>query len=212
MRIDVKFDQSKLKARTLREAKRLAFNTAQALNETIKEIQIAERINLERKFTLRRSTFMHRLIKIFHFASARKGRAFAEIGIDNKKRVLLSQFEKGGVKKPVKGATVAVPITGEAARPRFAESVVERFAFRRLRLRKRKTKGGARFAGRLGTYIVPGVGVFHRVTQGVKQKAQILYAFVSKPRLDPILEFRKIAERTFRREWPEQVKRAFRKP
>lgn len=212
MQINLKFDQSKLKARTLREAKRLAFNTAQALNETIKEIQTAERINLERKFTLRRSTFMHRLIKVFAFASAKKGRAFAEIGIDNKKRVLLSQFEKGGVKEPVKGERVAVPLTGQAARPQFSEPVVEQFTFRRLRLRKRKAKGGPRFAGRLGTYIVPGVGVFHRVAKNMKQKAELIYAFVSRPRLDPILEFDKVAKRTFNKVWPGEVKKAFRKP
>ena len=207
MRIDVKFDTRELKARTLREAKRLAFNTAQALNETVKEIQVAERINLERKFTLRRPTFMHRLIKIFHFASARKGKPFAEVGIDEKKRVLLSQFEKGGIKKAVKGGAVAVPITGEAARPRFAEPVRGRFAFRRLRFRKRKTKSGLQFVGKEGTFILPGVGVFRRVERTVS----LLYGFVRRPRLDPILEFRKIAERTFRKEWPIQFKRAFRR-
>lgn len=207
MKINVKFDTRGLKARTEREAKRLAFNTAQALNETIKEIQVAERINLERKFTLRRPTFMHRLIKIFHFASARKGKPFAEVGIDEKRRVLLSQFEKGGIKKPVKGATVAVPITGEAARPRFAEPVPERFAFRRLRLRRRKTKTGPQFLGKEGTFIIPDVGVFRRVGRTIS----LLYGFVRRPRLDPILEFRKVAERTFRKEWPIQFKRAFRR-
>lgn len=207
MRINVQFDTRALKVRTEREIKRLAFNTAQALNETAKEIQTAERVNLDRRFTLRRATFMYRLVKIFHFASARKGKPFAEVGIDNKKRVLLSQFEKGGIKKPVKGGAVAVPITGEAARPRFAEPVPERFAFRRLRFRKRKTKSGPQFVGKEGTFILPGVGVFRRVERTIS----LLYGFVRRPRLDPILEFRKIAERTFRVEFPKQFRRAFRR-
>ncbi len=211
MRINVKFDSKVLKSRTLRQAKRLAFNTAQALNETVKEIQVAERINLEKKFTLRRSTFMHRLIKIFHFASAKQGRAFAEIGIDKKKRVLLSQFERGGVKEPAKGATVAVPITGQAARPRFAEPVPQQFQFRQLRLRKAKGKGGPRFRGKLGTFIIPGVGVFQRVAQGAKQKISIIYAFVRRPKLDPVLRFGLVAAKTFAKVWPREFNKAFRR-
>jgi len=236
MRIDVKFDTSALKVKTEREIKRLAYNTAQALNETAKAVQLEERANLDRKFTIRKPTFMYRLIKIFKFASARQGRPFVEIGIDtSKQRALLSFFEKGGIKKPVKGKSVGVPVTGEAARPTFRQSVIPQLQIGKLRFRGHKTKRGKiQWKGLYRTFIIPlgnystkpmgsgwltggrpkhrkeqipGPGILQRTTAGIRR----IYLFVRRPKLQQILKFSELAIKTINKEWPEQFRRAYRK-
>lgn len=223
MRIDVKFDTSALKVKTDREIKRLAYNTAQALNETAKAVQLEERANLDRKFTIRKPTFMYRLVKIFKFASARQGRPFVEIGVDpTKTRVLLGFFEKGGVKPPAKGKSVAVPLTGGPARPSFPQSVAAAFRFTALRLHPR---GGRRvkrfhpsalaaaparapqFIGAQRTFQIPKVGIFQRIAEGIRA----VYLYVRRPKLNARLDFFKIAKQTIAKEWPEQFRRAYRK-
>ncbi len=209
MEIRVQIDSKALKARTEREAKRLAFSTAQALNETAKEIQTAERVNLDRKFTIRRAGFMYRLIKI---ASPRKGRPFAEISIDpTKKRVLLGIFEKGGEKKPEKGKSVAVPVTGGPARPTFRQPVREEMTFKGLRFRRHVTaKGKVQWKGLNRTFIIRGLGVFQRVGGKVKNSTtRLIYAFAKHPRLKAVLEFTEIATRVFNREFEGQFRKAF---
>ncbi len=225
MRINVSFDTSALKAKTDREIKRLAYNTAQALNETAKSVQLAERANLDRKFTIRKPTFMYRLIKIFKFASARQGRPFVEIGVDSlKQRVLLSFFEKGGIKQPAKGKSVGVPVTGEAARPTFRQSVIPQLQIGKLRFRGRKTKSGkiqwkglyrtfiiplGNYAGRnrKGQGQIPGPGILQRTAEGIRR----IYLFVRRPKLQEVLNFTETAIKTIEKEWPEQFRRAYRK-
>jgi hypothetical protein len=212
VQIKVQIDTKALKARTEREAKRLAFSTAQALNETAKEIQTAERVNLDRKFTVRKAGFLYRLIKITAFASPRKGRPFAEVAIDpTKKRVLLGIFEKGGEKKPTKGKSVAVPLTGGPARPSFTQPVAEEFTFRKLRFRRHRTKTGkVQWKGEKRTFIIPGLGVLQRVGGKAKSSAaKLIYAFERRPRLKALLDFTEIALRTFNREFERQFRKAY---
>lgn len=218
MRIAVDFDTSRLKVRTERETKRLAFNTALALNETIKQVQLDERVNLDRKFTLRKTGFIYRLIKIFSFANARQGRPFAEIGVDaTKKRVHLARFEKGGERPPVKGKSVAVPVTGGPARARFPQSVAAAFRFSALRLRP----GPGRIVRAipfLGAIVQPqrtgeqdtfqtARGVFQRI----QEKVRAVYLFIRRPKLDRRLDFVDVARRTIAREWREQFRKAYRR-
>jgi hypothetical protein len=212
VQIKVQIDTKALKARTEREAKRLAFSTAQALNETAKEIQTAERVNLDRKFTVRKAGFLYRLIKITAFASPRKGRPFAEVAIDpTKKRVLLGIFEKGGEKEPAKGKSVAVPLTGGPARPSFKQPVQEEFTFRNLRFRRHRTKTGkVQWRGEQSTFIIPGQGALQRVGGKAKSSvARLVFAFQRRPRLKRLLEFTDIAVRTFADKWERQFRRAY---
>lgn len=212
MQIKVQIDTRALKARTQRQAKRLAFSTAQALNETAKEIQAAERINLDRKFTVRKAGFLYRLIKITAFASPRKGRPFAEVAIDpTKKRVLLGIFEKGGEKKPAKGKSVAVPLTGGPARPSFGQPVQEEFTFRKLRFRRHRTKTGkVQWKGEHHTFIIPGLGVLQRVGGKAKNSAaKLIYAFQRRPRLKALLNFTEIAVHTFSHKFAHEFRKAY---
>jgi hypothetical protein len=130
MKIDIQFDSRNLKARTLREKKNLAYSTSQALNETAKDVQQKTRIRMDRIFHLRKAGFMYRMIKIFKFSNARQGVAYAEIGVQQRPRLLLGHFEHGGWRKPAKGRNVAVPITGSPARPSERSAIPEELTFR----------------------------------------------------------------------------------
>jgi hypothetical protein len=221
MRINVQFDTSALKVKTDREIKRLGYNTALALNETAKAVQLEERANLDRKFTIRKPAFMYRLIKIFTFASARQGRPYAEIGIDpTKSRVLLGLFEKGGEKAPAVGKNVAVPLTGGPARPSFPQSVAAAFRFTALRLHPRGKRRPLRFhpsalasaiapqyIGAQRSFQIPKVGIFQRIASGIRA----VYLYVRRPRVDARLDFYEVAKRAVTKEWPEQFRKAYRK-
>jgi hypothetical protein len=190
MNIKVQIDTKKLEAKTLREAKRLAYSTVQGLNKTATDIQTQERVNLDRKFTVRKAGFLYRLIKV-SFASVLKDKPVAEVYIDNtKQRVLLSVFEDGGEKTPAVGQNIAIPITGEAARPSFGQLVVDAFTFTNLRFQKH----GEILEGQQDTYLIPGVGVFLRVSRTV---TDLIYAFKKTARLDSRLGFMDIAQKVF---------------
>jgi hypothetical protein len=166
MRFDVQIDPSALKARTLREAKNLAYSTSQALNAVAKDVQTAERVHLDQTYHLRKAGFMYRLIKIFGFSNARQGTPFVEIGIDQKTRVLLGVFEQGGERRPFKGKNVAVPITGSEARPSEMSTIPGEFTFQKMKFRKHVTATGKeQWKGENGTFLIPNVGVFQRTAQ-----------------------------------------------
>jgi len=208
MQINVQFDTRALRTFTAKQQRRLAFNTAQALNETAKKIQTAERVNLDRKLEIRQAGFMYRLIKIVAFASARAARPFAEIAIDpTKRRVLLGKLEAGGMKESEKGRTVAVPLTGTPARPSFAQPVPQQLYLSKLRFRRRR--GAKQLVGQQRTYLVRGVGVFQRDASG---ESRLIYSFENRPRLKAVLEFIPTARRVFAAEWAKQFARAYRKP
>ena len=219
MRIDVRVETSLLDQNAKRYAKNLAYSTAQALNDAAKVAQSRIRSNLRERFRIRNPAFMDRTIKIFAFANVTAQRPFAEIGVDNsKKNLLLSLFEEGGARLPFVGKNVAVPITGQAARPGFDSSVRSDLTFTALNFRKSKTvitRAGRevlkarRAAGnrkrKLGgdyliwqgnrrTFILPSTrraplgGVFMRV--GPKRDdIRLIYSFKSNVRLRKALGF-----------------------
>lgn len=137
MNIRVSVEVAPLLLRLRNGEKRLAFATVNALNKTALRIQQAERDHLDRAFEVRRPEFLRRqvaVIKRESFASVRAGRAFVEIAVGQKPRLLLSSFEQGGERRPFKGKRVAVPLTGSPARPSFASAVPTELRFRALRL------------------------------------------------------------------------------
>lgn len=137
MRIDVRVDTSLLDKNAKRYAKNLAYSTAQALNDAAKDAQRQIRGNLRERFHIRNAAFMDRSIKIFAFANVTAGRPYAEIGVDNsKKNFILSLFEQGGARLPFVGKNVAVPITGQAARPSVSDNVSAAYTFNALHFTK----------------------------------------------------------------------------
>ena len=213
MKINVTFDNSEMLRRLPKGYKRLAYASVNAINKTLKRIQKKERERVDAEFTLRRRDFMLReAAKIKPFASVKQARAYGEVAVGEKKRLLLSTFEKGGVRRPVTpGATyVAMPVIGGPARPMFSSKVPPELYMSRLKFARTKT--GKRRVGvtRTGTYLVPEVGIFQRVGQ---EESRMVYFFMrSGARIAARLHFlrtaRKITDRWFREEFQREVVKA----
>lgn len=136
MQINVSFDLSLLDKTAKRYEQNLAYSAAQAINAAALEAQKRIREQMAAAFHLRKADFMMRSVKIFAFASVGRNRVYAELGIDNKPRLLLSMFETGGQKAPWKGKNVAVPVTGQVARSSIAAPVNPSYTFQALHFQR----------------------------------------------------------------------------
>jgi hypothetical protein len=204
---------------SLREVKRLAYSTANALNKTAADIQLAERAEIDRTFVVRKNRFMYSLIKITQFArvtdnasGTRFASLYAEVAIDTSKaRVLLAELTEGGYKDPAFGKHVAVPVTGSAARPSFSDPVTAALQISRLDFQPHTTKTGKiQWEGRQRTYVVAGVGVFQRSGSSRNDAASdLIYKFITRPRLKKMFDFEGVAERTFAERWDANFRIAY---
>lgn len=200
MKIEVNVDRASLLSRFENGHKRLAFGVVNALNRTAKLVQSAEVEETFGDLTVRQPAFIRRRAAKIAFASVRQGRAFADIFIDSSRLqgspLLLPGLQEGGQRSPVVGKSAAVPVIGGPARPSFASPVPRALTFKQLRLKPMKgskaTTGDVRRAGALGTYQVPGVGVFQREAG---RESRMLYAFVPDEQLPDRLDFVKVGER-----------------
>ena len=238
VKINIKVDTSLLDKNAKRYARNLAFSTAQALNDAAKEAQKRIRDGLRQRFHVRQAQFLDRSIKIFAFANARANRPYAEIGVDNKPRFLLSIFEEGGARLPFVGKHVAVPITGQAARPSISDPVRTDLTFQSLAFRKSKTTvtaagravlkarraAGNRkrklsgdyliWRGNARTFILPQTrraplgGVFQRVGPG-RDDIRLIYSFKSNVRLRAALDFVSTSQQSFSDVFQESFYRRF---
>lgn len=217
MRIDVNVDRAALLSRFENGHKRLAFGVVNALNKTAKLIQTAEIQETFGELTVRQPAFIRRRAAKITFASVRQGRPFADIFIDSSRLqgspLLLPGLQEGGPRSPVVGKSAAVPVVGGPARPSFASPVPRALRFKQLRLKpvgKGATTGDVRREGALGTYQVPGVGVFQREAG---RDSRMLYAFVPNEKLPDRLDFVKVGERValewFPRYLEEEIRDAY---
>lgn len=215
MKINLEVDAALMLRRLKNGEKRMAYAVVNAINKTALKIQEAEREGVREHFTVRDEAFIMRQAAIIKpFASVGKAIPYAEIAVGQKKRLLLAQFEEGGDRAPFKGKSVAVPIIGNAARPSFATPVPKALQFTQLKLRitarppegattGRRRRSGKRADGRarvryglLGTYQVPGVGVFQR--KAGSTDAELIYAFVKDEKLPKKLAFVDTADKVAR--------------
>jgi hypothetical protein len=209
MRIDMQIDSASLVLRLRNGQRRLAYATVNAINNTAKRIQAAERRRVEEEFTVRKKQFILRQAAVIKpFANVKQGRPYAEIGVGQKPRLLLSAFERGAERKPsTQGARrVAEPVVGGPARPRFSQPVPPELRVKRLRFDRTKT--GKRRVGvtRTKTYLVPSVGIFQRTGP---ESSRLVYFFSRGKRLKPRLRFvataKKESDRWFREEMEKEV-------
>lgn len=211
--VGIDIDTRNLLLRLNKGEKRLAYAVVNALNETAKRIQAGERQHLLKQFTVRQIAFMQRevaKIERKNFANVKRGQAWVEIGVGQKPRLLLSEFEKGGERLPFVGKNVAIPVLGGPARPTMRSRVPRGLQFQSLAFRDvygRKSHGRS-IVGQRRTYIVPNVGVFQR-TGPKRRQTRMLYAFRPRLTLDDRLEFvrtaRLVADRWFKEEMEKQV-------
>jgi hypothetical protein len=216
VKVNIDIDTSALKARTLREAKRLAFNTAEALNKTAIHGQQLVREEITQTMTLRSSTkrgkaFVLEQVKVA-FASARKGLAFAEVYIAKKARLLLAAFETQEQREGFVGKNVAIP-NPEGARVggNLEGSVKEEFTFKAMKLKKtghthhgQPILKGAADTFQVATEKHPLGEVLQRTGPG-QDDVRLLYTFAHPFRLKRLLHFKdRLAtamREKFRNEW-----------
>lgn len=218
MNITIRIDTSLLTKNTDLTLKQLAYAGVNAVNNTVRLVQRQVQDSVKSKFTLRKPDFILRQVAIIKpFASVGQARPFAVISVGQRDRLLLPQFEDGGTRQPFVGKNVAVPITGNPARPGFDNPVESGLRMTALGLKPTLTdsqrkqrlsiRGGSRketaqlrknftksagaqnvWEGNQRTYMIPGLGVFQRV--GPKKRDTVmLYKFKSGVQLRPILGF-----------------------
>jgi len=218
MRIEMKIDSSALYARMQDGQRRFAFDVEQALRETGLAAQKAIRAHAGKVMTIRKPDFVMREVAKLIFPSVRLGRAWTEVYVGQKSRLLLSDFEAGGARPPFKGRRVAVPRTGSPARPTFESGVPEAFTIQGLQivrgaaaakkkkrsLRSRRVSATVRFgAHRTSTgkiqykgahrTFMTATGIFQRVGPG-PDDIRKLYALKDRVELDARLGFVETAE------------------
>ncbi|MBK7046462.1 MAG: hypothetical protein IPH48_08135 [bacterium] len=207
MRIDLQIDSAPLVLRLQNGQRRLAYAVVNAINNTAKRIQAVERRRVEEEFTVRKKEFIQRQAAVIKpFANVQQGRPYAEIGVGQKPRLLLSAFERGAERKPfTQGARrVAEPVIGGPARPQFAAQVTPELRVGRLRFDRTKT--GRRRAGvtRTKTYLVPEVGIFQRISPVA---TRLVYFFAKGKKIKPRLHFVETAEKEADRWFREEMER-----
>lgn len=207
MKIDLQIDSAPLVLRLENGQRRLAYAVVNAINSTAKRIQAVERRRVEEEFTVRKKDFIQRQAAVIKpFANVQQDRAYAEIGVGQKPRLLLSAFERGAERKPFTPAArrVAEPVVGGPARPQFAAQVTPELRVGRLRFDRTKT--GRRRVGvtRTKTYLVPEVGIFQRTGPTT---TRLVYAFARGKKLTPRLRFVETAEKEAGRWFGEEMEK-----
>lgn len=236
MIIKLDVDVSVLEERFANPEKRIAYAVSNAINKTALLAQRAVQIMAEDELTIRKREFILREVAILKpMASPTKGRAYAELSIGQKSRLLLPTLETGGSRTGFVGRNVAVPIIG-GARPAIEESVPKELQVANLKIRayrgdkklRRRARGnhsrefsihgefgrvipperdnGIQWRGLLGSYLVPEVGIFQRTGRG---RSRELYTFVPYVPIPDLLDFvgtvHGVADRNFARFLREEI-------
>jgi hypothetical protein len=165
MLINTKVDISQGLALTDLLLKKIPYATNNALTRTAKELVDVERNELKTEFEIRK-TFLLNRVRITKYS--RVGDLWTRVAIDSNVqggKLLLSIFEEGGEKLPELGSELAVPITGGAARPSFAQAVRPSLLYKALHMKRTTTKAGKiQYKGDRRTFVIPGVGIFERLS------------------------------------------------
>ena len=172
IKVDIDTDDLvKLVSLTLRQ---LPYATNNAITRTAKEAVSAGQKELESHLQIRKNFILKR-VKILQYSKV--GNLTAIIGIDSKVQgspLILGFLEEGGTKEPTSGEGIAIPITGEAARPTFAQSIPTGLKYGNLAFANNK--------GKKRTFIIPDVGVFQRIGPG-RDGTVLIYSFKPSARL-----------------------------
>jgi hypothetical protein len=162
MNIKVDVDISQVVALTARVLKKMPYVINDSITETAKLLVAAEQDQLRKDFTIRKN-FLTGRFKVLQYS--RVSNLTAIVGIDANVQgspLLLGFFEEGGEKLPTAGPEIAIPLTGEAARPSFASQIPSLLLYKNLGISAKVKGQTAIFPGLRGTYLVEGVGVFQR--------------------------------------------------
>lgn len=184
MKISVDIDTEEVVKLTAAVLRQLPYAANNAITRTAKEAVDAGRQEIAADLTLRKNFILNR-IKILQYSKV--SNLTAIVGLDTKVQgapLILGFLEEGGEKQPLYGSDLAIPLTGEPARPTFAQSVLTKFRYKNLRF-------NANRKGRLKTFIVPNVGIFQRIAAGNSPDATVLvYSFKPSAKLPKHIKLR----------------------
>lgn len=183
MNIKVAVDIKEIVKLTATVLRQLPYATNNAITRTAKEMVDAGQKEIAGDLQLRKRFLLNR-IKILQYSKV--ANLTAIVGIDRNVQgapLILGFLEEGGTKEPSRGPDIAIPLTGEAARPSFPESVPTALRYTNLRFENRK--------GRKRTFLIPGVGIFQRVAAGDSPDATVLiYSFKPSAKLPQHIQLR----------------------
>lgn len=183
MKISVDIDAEQVVKLTAAVLRQLPYAANNAITRTAKEAVDAGQKEVAADLQIRKRFILNR-IKILQYS--RVSNLTAIVGVDTKVQgapLLLGFLEEGGEKQPSAGPEIAIPLTGEAARPTFPESVTTALRYTNLRFENRK--------GRKKTFVIPDVGVFQRVGAGEQQGSTVLiYSFKPSAKIAPHMHLR----------------------
>jgi len=178
MNIKVDVDTSSIVKLTSTVLRQLPYAANNAITRTAKEAVDAAQKEVAADLQLRKRFILSR-IRILQWSKV--GNLTAIIGVDTKVQgapLLLGFLEEGGTKEPTRGPEIAIPLTGEAPRPSFPESVATALRYTNLRFQNRK--------GRKKTFLIPNVGIFQRVAAGDSPDSTVLiYSFKPSAKIAP---------------------------
>jgi len=183
MNIKVDVDTESVVKLTAAVLRQLPFAANNAITRTAKEAVDAGQKEVTADLQIRKKFILNR-IKILQYSKVNNLTAI--IGIDTKVQgapLILGFLEEGGTKEPTKGPEIAIPLTGEAPRPTFPQSVATALRYTNLRFENRK--------GRKKTFLIPNVGIFQRVAAGNAPDATtLIYSFQPSAKLPQHIHLR----------------------
>lgn len=221
--INVKFEPVGFAEVSAKVSKNIAYSCVQGINDTLKDIQKRERIELAQELMLRTPAskkFLENQVAKISFATlnanAKGGaRAYGEVYINKvggggKKGgvLLLNALATGGVERePAKGSVIAQPITGSPARPSAGSSISKSLTFTQMKLKKTKQgtgkgnggSGDVGYKGKNGTFTIAGSGVYQRVGDG-KNDIRMIYDYRNRQVIGKELDWYDVANQVIERQ------------
>lgn len=205
--IHVKFEPVDFKEVSEKVSKNIAFSCVQGINQTAKDVQKAERIELAQELMLRTPAsrkFLENQVAKISFASLNQNakggaRSYAEIFINpagGKGKggvLLLNALAIGGInREPAKGSIIAQPLTGSPSRPSTQSPIAKPLTFQQMKLKKNKS---GEFKGKAGTFTIEGSGVFQRIDKNTIRK---IYDYRTTQTLGQELDWFDVAEKVIK--------------
>lgn len=169
--IKVNVDASQVVRLTENVLRQMPYALNDAITRTAKEAVDAAQREASAHLQIRKNFILKR-IRVLSYS--RTSNLTAVIGVDPHVQgspLILGFLEEGqsGEKKSVAGEDVAIPLTGSAARPVFPEKVTPKLLYKRLGMEKHVTaRGATQWKGKQRTFVIPGVGIFQRVSSSPK--------------------------------------------
>lgn len=198
-------------------AKQVPFALSKAINASLITAQQKQLAHMGQAFTIRRPQFAKLSVKITKFA--KKLSPSGEIAIDppGDRDDIFAKFEKGGIKKPRQGRTLAIPITGSPVKKTSRSVVSDQnrpkallSGAKQITTRTGKTRDVRRAKSFGGAFLRPAEGnkpgaIFIRQGKDLK----LAYTLQPQAPIKPTLDFERIVTTSIRSTFAEDFDREF---